>query len=93
MKEKYKESTISKNDYTIISSILSKHMKDGLPQFNKHDWKLLNKDYPKDILREAFIIFIIENECRFPYKIIQYNEVINLFNKLKSTSYNEFIKI
>lgn len=88
----YPESTITIETYSELEEQFSTHLNDGLPQFNELDWGIINSKWDKETIRQALIIYIIENKCPFPYKDIEYSEVIDLFNKLKAVSFDKFVR-
>lgn len=89
---KYPEATISDEEYSVISTTFDNHIVEGLPIFDPKDWKDINSKYDKETIRQALIIYIIENECPFPYKNIVHGEVVRLFNRLREKSPFDFIK-
>jgi len=95
MLEKYPkiQSQITEEIYKEISEIFGNSLEGyGRPQIYDHNWASLNKKFPKDIIREALIIYILENKCPFPFKIIDIKEVCSLFLKLRAEPYMNFIE-
>ena len=92
MVEKYPDATISDETYFELESIFKKHDSRGLPIFSQEPWADLNSKYHKHTIREALQIYILENESPFPYKRIQKEEVVDLFNKLRRSDYKSYIR-
>lgn len=92
MIEKYPEATITDKTYFELEAIFKKYGGSGLPMFSEEPWADLNSKYDKGTIREALIIYIMENQCPFPYKDIEKQEVADLFNKLRRSDYKKFIE-
>jgi len=62
--------------------------KDGraIPKINNLDWKKLISTYEKDDIRDSLSEYIVSNNVSFPFKLVDEQEVKNLFIKFYNKS-------
>jgi hypothetical protein len=75
----------------LINTIKQNADDDGIPTIIKRDWEELNSKYSKDEIKEGLAEYISQNSVLFPFRKINFDDVVDKFNHLKTTNYSEFI--
>ena len=93
MIDNYPEATLSQTQLDDLTSTFDGCLVNGLPTMFGEQWQSVNSKYDKGIIREALIIYLMENKSPFPYKNIGISEVAKLFRRLSDLKSTNLVKV